>query len=117
MRRWIVLAALTLAAVACTSSAGRSKTEAEPTVNPVDSLLTVLSGKSDSPELKVKELCEAYGEYSLSDADKTRLAEGFAAVSKADARVRDNLLPALEEELRPCETFADVCRRFGVSQE
>ena len=117
MRTWIVWAALSLAAVACTSSAGRSKAEADVPVNPVDSLLTVLSGQVPSPELKLQELCGTYGDYSLTDADRTRLAEGFAAVSRLDDRVRDSLLPALAEELRLCETFADICRRLGVPKE
>ena len=117
MRRWIVLAALTVAAVACTSSAGRSKTEAEVPVNPVDSLLTVLSGQVPSPEMKLQELCRTYGEYQLSDQDRTRLAEGFAGISAVDASLRDYLQPALEEELRLCESFADVCRRLGLTEE
>lgn len=111
------MAALTLAAMACTSSAGRSKSMEEPTVNPVDSLLTVLSGKYDSPEVKMLELSKTYGEYRLTEEDKVRLAEGFAGISGVDDGLRAYLLPALEEELRSCETIADVCGRLLLKEE
>lgn len=117
MRRWIVLAALTVAAVACTSSAGRSRAEAEPAVNPVDSLLAVLAGPDEDPAMRMTELSKNYGEYQLTGEDRARLAEGFAGIAGVDAGLREQLLPALEEELRLCETLADVCRRLGLAEE
>ncbi len=120
MRRWILLAAMSIAAVACTSSAGRSSSPAaEPVnpVNPVDSLLAVIAGQYDLPEQTVMALAGTYGDYQLSEEDRNRLAEGFAAVSPVDGKLHDTLLPALKEELRLCETFADVCRRLGLTVE
>lgn len=117
MRRWLLLTALSLAVAACANSAGRSKGEQDVPANPVDSLLVVLSGDVPSPELKVKDLSGTYGGYRLSDEDRNRIAEGFAAISEADAKLHDYLLPALQEELRSCETFADVCRRLGLAEE
>lgn len=117
MRRWILLAALSIAAVACTSSAGRSSSPAAEPVNPVDSLLAVIAGQYDLPEQTVMALAGTYGDYQLSEEDRNRLAEGFAAVSPVDGKLHDTLLPALKEELRLCETFADVCRRLGLTVE
>ncbi len=117
MIRWFYLTALSLAVMACTSSAGRSQEAAVPPVNPVDSLLAIFSGQEAAPRQKVAELARSYGEYRLSDEDKTRLAEGFAGISAAKGEIRDYLVPALEEELRPCETFADVCGRLQLPGE
>lgn len=117
MRRWFILAVLSVAAVACTSSAGRSSSPVEVAVNPVDSLLAVVAGQYDAPELKVKELAGTYGEYRLNEEDRTRLAEGFAAISGVDGTLHEYLLPALQEELHSCETFADVCGRLGLTKE
>lgn len=114
---WMILLGM-LAAVACTSSAGRNASSArEEPVNPVDSLLSVLAGHGDSPEQKLMELAGTYGDYVLSAEDRNRVAEGFAAVSAVDGTLHDTLLPALREELQLCETFADVCRRLGVLKE
>lgn len=117
IRRWFVLTALSVAVMACTSSAGRSQEAAVPPVNPVDSLLAVFSGQEAAPRQKVSELAKSYGEYRLTDEDKARLAEGFAGISVAKEEIQDYLIPALEEELRLCETFADVCGRLQLPGE